>query len=49
MKRAMLQLILDSTLDMGHPLPASRALAKALGVSRDTVDALRNKADTAHA
>lgn len=38
-QRAMRQLILDSTLDMGHPLPASRALAKSLGVSRDTVEA----------
>lgn len=38
-QRAMRQLILDGTLDVGRPLPASRALAKSLGVSRDTVEA----------
>jgi len=31
-------LILDGALDVGRPLPASRALAQSLGVSRDTVE-----------
>ena len=38
-QRAIRQLILDGALDVGRPLPASRALAKSLGVSRDTVEA----------
>lgn len=38
-QRAIRQLILDGVLDMGRPLPASRTLAKSLGVSRDTVEA----------
>lgn len=37
-QRAIRQLILDGALDIGKPLPASRALAKSLGVSRDTVE-----------
>lgn len=37
-QRAIRQLILDGALDVGKPLPASRALAKSLGVSRDTVE-----------
>lgn len=32
-------MILDGALDVGRPLPASRALAQSLGVSRDTVEA----------
>ena len=35
----MRQLILDGALEAGRPLPASRALARSLGVSRDTVEA----------
>ena len=38
-QRAIRQLILDGALDAGKPLPASRALAKSLAVSRDTVEA----------
>ncbi|MBB3344586.1 PLP-dependent aminotransferase family protein [Luteimonas sp. RC10] len=38
-QRAVRQLILDGMLEVGRPLPASRALAKSLGVSRDTVEA----------
>ena len=38
-QRAVRQLILDGALDVGRPLPASRALAQSLGVSRDTVEA----------
>lgn len=38
-QRAVRQLILDGTLGVGKPLPASRALATSLGVSRDTVEA----------
>ena len=38
-QRAIRQLILDGALDAGRPLPASRALARSLGVSRDTVEA----------
>lgn len=38
-QRAIRQLILDGALDVGRPLPASRALAQSLGVSRDTVEA----------
>lgn len=38
-QRAVRQLILDGMLDVGRPLPASRTLAKSLGVSRDTVEA----------
>src|SRR5690554_6947129 len=38
-QRAIRQLILDGALAVGKPLPASRALAKSLGVSRDTVEA----------
>jgi GntR family transcriptional regulator/MocR family aminotransferase len=37
-QRAMRQLILDGALAAGSPLPASRALAQSLGVSRDTVE-----------
>ncbi|MFB9947488.1 PLP-dependent aminotransferase family protein [Rhizobium puerariae] len=37
-QRAIRQLILDGALDRGKPLPASRALARSLGVSRDTVE-----------
>ena len=37
-QRAIRQLILDGLLDAGRPLPASRALAQSLGVSRDTVE-----------
>ncbi|MFJ5486064.1 MocR-like pyridoxine biosynthesis transcription factor PdxR [Pectobacterium actinidiae] len=37
-QRAIRQLILDGILDVGKPLPASRALAASLGVSRDTVE-----------
>lgn len=36
--RAIRQLILDGALDAGKALPASRALAKSLAVSRDTVE-----------
>lgn len=38
-QRALRQLILDGALGAGSPLPASRALARTLGVSRDTVEA----------
>ncbi len=38
-QRAIRQLILDGALDVGRPLPSSRALAKSLEVSRDTVEA----------
>ncbi|AVR87236.1 PLP-dependent aminotransferase family protein [Thauera aromatica] len=38
-QRAIRQLILDGALGVGKPLPASRALAQSLGVSRDTVEA----------
>lgn len=37
-QRAIRQLILDGILDVGKALPASRALANSLGVSRDTVE-----------
>ncbi|OXR48124.1 GntR family transcriptional regulator [Pusillimonas sp. T2] len=37
-QRGIRQLILDGTLDVGKPLPASRALAKSLNVSRDTIE-----------
>lgn len=37
-QRAIRQLIVDGTLQAGNPLPASRLLAKSLGVSRDTVE-----------
>ncbi|MCW2476763.1 PLP-dependent aminotransferase family protein [Candidatus Symbiopectobacterium sp. NZEC151] len=37
-QRAVRQLILDGVLDVGKPLPASRALATSLGVSRDTIE-----------
>ncbi|MBX9799128.1 MAG: PLP-dependent aminotransferase family protein [Burkholderiaceae bacterium] len=37
-QRAIRQLILDGALDVGRPLPASRALAQSLGVSRDTIE-----------
>ncbi len=37
-QRAIRQLILEGALDVGRPLPASRALAQSLGVSRDTVE-----------
>lgn len=37
-QRAIRQLILDGVLGVGRPLPASRALAKSLGLSRDTVE-----------
>ncbi|KAB8041427.1 MocR-like pyridoxine biosynthesis transcription factor PdxR [Janthinobacterium aquaticum] len=39
LQRAVRQLILDGVLDAGKPLPATRALALSLGVSRDTVEA----------
>jgi GntR family transcriptional regulator/MocR family aminotransferase len=38
-QRAIRRLILDGALGPGKPLPASRALAKTLGVSRDTIEA----------
>ena len=38
-QRAIRQLIVDGALGAGKPLPASRALATSLGVSRDTVEA----------
>ena len=38
-QHAIRQLILDGALEVGRPLPASRALAQSLGVSRDTVEA----------
>ena len=37
-QRAIRQLILEGALDVGRPLPASRTLAKSLGVSRDTIE-----------
>lgn len=37
-QRAIRQLILDGALGAGKPLPASRALAASLGVSRDTIE-----------
>ncbi len=37
-QRGIRQLILDGIIPVGRPLPASRALAKSLGVSRDTVE-----------
>ena len=37
-QRALRQLILDGTLTAGKAVPASRALAQSLGVSRDTVE-----------
>lgn len=37
-QRAIRQLIVDGALGPGRPLPASRALAKSLGVSRDTIE-----------
>jgi len=37
-QRAIRQLILDGALGAGKPLPASRALARSLEVSRDTVE-----------
>lgn len=37
-QRGVRQLILDGVLGVGRPLPASRALAQSLGVSRDTVE-----------
>jgi GntR family transcriptional regulator/MocR family aminotransferase len=37
-QRAIRQLILDGALGPGKPLPASRALASSLGVSRDTIE-----------
>lgn len=37
-QRALRTLILDGALDSGVKLPASRALAKSLGVARDTVE-----------
>ncbi|OZI47277.1 GntR family transcriptional regulator [Bordetella genomosp. 5] len=38
-QRAVRELILNGTLGVGRPLPASRGLATSLGVSRDTVEA----------
>lgn len=38
-QRAVRQLILHGAIDVGRPLPSSRALAQSLGVSRDTVEA----------
>lgn len=37
-QRGIRQLILDGALGPGKPLPATRTLAKSLGVSRDTVE-----------
>ncbi|MCL7713748.1 PLP-dependent aminotransferase family protein [Stenotrophomonas mori] len=37
-QRALRQLILDGAIAAGQPLPASRALARSLAVSRDTVE-----------
>lgn len=37
-QRALRQLILDGALPASHPLPASRAFAASLNVSRDTVE-----------
>ena len=37
-QRALRQLIVDGALGPGKPLPASRALANSLGVSRDTIE-----------
>ncbi|ODC05382.1 GntR family transcriptional regulator [Terasakiispira papahanaumokuakeensis] len=37
-QRALRQLILDGALGVGTALPASRTLAKSLGVSRDTIE-----------
>lgn len=37
-QRGIRRLILDGALEVGKPLPASRTLAKSLGVSRDTVE-----------
>lgn len=36
--RAIRQMILDGTIEAGKPLPASRALAQSLEVSRDTIE-----------
>jgi GntR family transcriptional regulator / MocR family aminotransferase len=38
-QRAVRQLIVDGAIGPGKPLPASRALSKSLGVSRDTIEA----------
>jgi len=38
-QRAIRQMIVDGALGPSRPLPASRALAKSLGVSRDTIEA----------
>jgi len=38
-QRAVRQLIVDGAIGPGRPLPASRALSKSLGVSRDTIEA----------
>ncbi|MCD0421631.1 PLP-dependent aminotransferase family protein [Rubrivivax sp. JA1024] len=38
-QRAIRQLIVEGALGAGKPLPASRALAQSLGVSRDTIEA----------
>ncbi|GAA5618661.1 PLP-dependent aminotransferase family protein [Brucella anthropi] len=38
-QRSIRQLIIDGALGPGKPLPASRSLAKSLGVSRDTIEA----------
>ena len=45
-QRAIRQLILDGALDAGRPLPATRALAKSLGVSRDTVESAYSQLHT---
>lgn len=37
-QRAIRRLIVDGALGPGKPLPASRALSKSLGVSRDTIE-----------
>ena len=37
-QRAIRQMIIDGALRAGKPLPASRSLARSLGVSRDTIE-----------
>lgn len=42
-QRAIRQMILEGSLSAGRALPASRALAVSLGVSRDTIEAAYNQ------